>query len=142
MNILDLPDEILQFIFNKLSTIDIFYSLINVNERFARIARDSLYVNHLDFSIKSSNHCDHSVYDDILNQICSKVLPRINEKVTKLTVDQYSMKHIIDAVDYPQLHSLSLVQFQAELLSRLVTGRYLLVAFDFDLLSMKFVFMF
>ncbi|CAF4100218.1 unnamed protein product [Rotaria magnacalcarata] len=79
INILDLPDEILSIIFNKLKTIDIFYSLLGV---------------------------------------CSKILPRINDKITKLTLDPFSTEHILSAVKYPQLHSLSLDNYQSHILLR------------------------
>jgi hypothetical protein len=52
INILDLPDEILQFIFNKLNIVDILYSLVDVNQRFDRLALDPLYIQHLDSVIK------------------------------------------------------------------------------------------
>jgi hypothetical protein len=34
LNILDLPNEILLNIFNKLNTVDVLYSLVDVNKRF------------------------------------------------------------------------------------------------------------
>jgi len=47
INILDLPDEILFIIFNKLHMIEMFYSLVNVNQRFDRLVLDPM--NHLCF---------------------------------------------------------------------------------------------
>ncbi|CAF0787842.1 unnamed protein product [Adineta steineri] len=108
INILDLPDEMLHAIFNNLSTVDILYSLVDVDQRFTRLALDPLVIRHLDFVIKQDDLHDSSVNTKILDRICSKILPRINEKVEKLTVDQFSMERIIDVVDYSQLHSLSL----------------------------------
>ena len=48
INILDLPDEILLAIINKLNMIDILYSLVDVNQRFDRLVLDPLYIHHLD----------------------------------------------------------------------------------------------
>ncbi|CAF4540424.1 unnamed protein product [Rotaria sp. Silwood2] len=48
MNILDLPDEILISIFNKLNNVDILYSLVDVNQRFNRLSLSSLYIHDLD----------------------------------------------------------------------------------------------
>jgi hypothetical protein len=89
--------KMLRAIFNKLNMIDY------------------LYIHHLEFVIEQ---------DDIhiLDRICSKILPRINEKVKKLTVDPFSMECILDAVDYPQLHSLSLVDYQPEILLQHLKG--------------------
>jgi hypothetical protein len=55
INILDLPDEILRTIINQLNTTDIFYSLVGVNQRFDRLALDSLYIHHLDFVMERSD---------------------------------------------------------------------------------------
>jgi len=121
INIFDLPDEILRIIFNKLNTISIFYSLVGVNKRFDRLALDSFYIHHLDFVIKRSDVQNSSADDQSLDQICSKILPRINEKVTKLTVDPFSIKRILGAVHYPQLHSLSLLNYQPDIFLRHLT---------------------
>ena len=104
INILDLPpDEILRIIFNKLNTVDIFYSLVGVNQRFDRLT--------LDLVIKRSNSHKSSIDVHILD----KILSRINEKVTKFTVDSFSMECIFGAVHYPQLHSLSLINYRPEI---------------------------
>ena len=43
INMLDLPDEMLLSIFNKLNNIDILYSRVDVNQRFDRLVLDSHY---------------------------------------------------------------------------------------------------
>ncbi|CAF4816308.1 unnamed protein product, partial [Rotaria magnacalcarata] len=53
-----------------------------------------------------------------LDRICGKILPRINDKVNKLTVEPLSIERIFHAVDYAQLYSLSLVNFSQEILLR------------------------
>lgn len=122
INILDLPDEILRIIFNKLNTTEIFYSLVGVNQRFDRLALDSLYIPHLDFVIKRSNIHNSSVDVHILDKICENVLPRINDKVTKLIVDPFFMKRILNDVHYPQLHSLTFVNFQPDMFLQHLSG--------------------
>jgi hypothetical protein len=118
INILDLPDELLCVIFNKLNMMDMFYSLVDVNQRFNRLIFDSLYIHHLNFAIKRFDVHHYSMYNDILDRICSKILPQINDKVNKLTVDPLSMERILCAVHYPQLHSLSLINYQLKTLSQ------------------------
>jgi hypothetical protein len=122
INILDLPDEMLRAIFNKLNMVDVFYSLVDVNQRFDRLALDSLYIRHLDFAVKPPlKHDCSSVDHQVLDQICRKILPRIHHKINKLTVEPSSMERVLDT-HYPRLHSLSLVNFRAETLLQHLTG--------------------
>ena len=118
INILDLPDEILQFIFHQLNLVDMFYSWVNVNERFDRLVLDPLHVQHLNFAIKRFNGSGNLRYTDILERICERVLPRINDKVIGLTLEPLSIEHVLSNVAYPQLRSLSFIDFQPEELSR------------------------
>jgi len=49
-NIFDLPNEILFIIINKLNIDDLFYSLVDINERFAQLVLDPLYIQNLDIT--------------------------------------------------------------------------------------------
>jgi len=126
LNILDLPDEILFIIFQKLNMVDVLYSLVDVNQRFERLTLDSLYIRDLDItSIMAFN----SLYDEtssidtqVLSRICEKILSRIHHQVHKLTVEEYSMQQILLAANYPQLYSLSLINFQEKTLHQYLTG--------------------
>ncbi|CAF1505972.1 unnamed protein product [Rotaria sordida] len=118
INILDLPDEMLRIIFNKLNMVDMLYSLVDVNQRFDRLAFDSLYIDHLDLVIKQDDIHNSSIDTHILDRICSKILPRINNKVTKFTLEPLSMERVFGTVHYPQLHSLSFINFQPNILSQ------------------------
>jgi hypothetical protein len=122
VNILDLPDEILEFILNKLKTIDLCYSLVDVNQRFNRLALHSRCIHHLDFAIESITNRHSSMCIHILNRICEEILPRIHQKLTKLTLEPFSIERVIGTVDYPQLYSLSFVNFQPEILLQHLTG--------------------
>ena len=126
LNILDLPDEILVIVLNKLKIVDVFYSLVDVNRRFHRLVFDSLYIHHLDMTtvtnINSVYDQSSSIDTQVLSEICSKVLPQIDHKVHKLTVEQGTMKQILPAANYSQLYSLSLINFQDEILYQYLTG--------------------
>jgi hypothetical protein len=126
LNILDLPDEILFIIFKKLNTTDVLHSFVDVNRRFDRLAHDFLYIRDLDMTdirtINSLYDQTSSIDTQILSKICSKILPRIHHQVHKLTIEQYSMKRILDAVNYPQIYSLSLINFEEEILYQYLTG--------------------
>jgi hypothetical protein len=131
LNILDLPDEILLIIFNKLNSIDALYSLVDVNERFDRLVLNSLHIRNLDTTnmvIKSYYDRTFSIENNVLSRICEKILPRINHQLNALITEQNSVKHML-TVNYPQLNSLSLVNFQKEILFQYLTGALFIVCF-------------
>ena len=107
-NKLNLPDEILLAIINKLNMIDVIYSLVGVNQRFDRLVLDPLYIHHLDLTVKSLLNNTFSVDKQVLDRICEEILPRINNKINELTIDPHSMERILGAVVYHQLHFHSL----------------------------------
>jgi F-box-like len=125
-NILDLPDEILFIIFHKLNMVDVLYSLVDVNQRFHRLALDSLYVRDLNMTdimiINSLYDRTSSVDSQVLSRICSKILPRIHHQIQKLTIEEFSVKQILHVSNYPQLYSLSLINFREETLNQYLTG--------------------
>ncbi len=126
LNILDLPDEILLIIFKKLNMIDALYSLVDVNRRFDRLVIDPLYIRDLDLTniITISSLCKKtsSIDTEVLSRTCQKILPRIHHQVHQLTLEQSSMKQVLLAGNYPQLYSLSLLNFGKELLWQHLTG--------------------
>jgi hypothetical protein len=131
INILDIPNEILLIIFNKLNTVDALYSLVDVNERFDRLVFDSLHIRNLDTTsivIKSYYDRTSSMDNNVLSKICD-ILPRIHHQLKELVVEQNSIKHILLTVDYPQLYSLSLVNFQEEILFQYLTGTVCIIYF-------------
>jgi hypothetical protein len=126
LNILDLPDEILLMIFNKLNGIDALYSLVDVNERFDRLVLNSLHIRTLNMTkmvIKSHYDRTFSLDNNFLLKISERILPRIRHQITELIVEQNSMKHIFLTDTYPQLNSLSFVNFEEEILFQYLTGR-------------------
>jgi hypothetical protein len=136
-NILDLPNEILFIIFKKLNTIDVFYSFADVNRRFNRLILDSLYIRHLEMTtlrnIKSEYDQISPIDTQVLSEICVKLVPRIHHQVHKLTVQQDSIQQILHAANYPQLYSLSLINFQQEILYQYLKG----IVFHFILFSLR-----
>ncbi|CAF5010034.1 unnamed protein product, partial [Rotaria socialis] len=63
MSILDLPDEMLLCILNKSNNINVLYSLVDVNERFDRLALDSIYIRGLDFTANDKSQEFHQFLD-------------------------------------------------------------------------------
>jgi hypothetical protein len=68
VNILDLCDEILLIIFNKLKNIDVLYSLIEVNRKFDKLAEDITFTRSIDLMAIPTNeeklliHCQSIVF--------------------------------------------------------------------------------
>ena len=125
LSILDLPDEILLIICNKMNIVDVFYSLVNVNQRFDRLVLDPLTIRHLDMTIrtiKSVYDQTFSIDNEILSRICDKILCRIHHQVNTLTVEPYSMKRILLAANYPQLYSLSLINLEGRIFYEYMIG--------------------
>jgi hypothetical protein len=127
LNILDLPNEILFMIVNKLNISHVVYSLFDVDERFTQIVLDPLYIlniRNLDMTIinmKSFFDYTFTIDDQVFNIIYRKILPQISDHMNKLTIEQHSMKRIF-AFDYPQLYSLSLVNCEEEILFQYLRG--------------------
>ncbi|CAF1092869.1 unnamed protein product [Rotaria sp. Silwood1] len=125
LNILDLPNEILLNIINKLSFIDVFYSLVDINERFNQLSLDPLCIHNLNMTVmtmKSFFEYTFSVDDQVLSRICENILPHIHSQVYEITVEQHSIERILLNASYPKLYSISLVNFQEEKLLHYLTG--------------------
>jgi hypothetical protein len=124
LNILDLPNEILFRIVKKLNIVDVFYSLVDIDERFFQMVLDPLYNRNLNMTVMTMNSFfdrTFSIDDQILSSICEKILPQIHGQINKLVVEQHSMEHIL-TMNYPQLYSLSLLNFQEKILFQYLTG--------------------
>jgi hypothetical protein len=132
----DLPDEILMIIFQKLSNIDILYSFQGVDQRLNKIIHDPIFTNRLSF-VKwlSQDFIDLLCCDMILNRFCLQILPEIHDKIQWLDLESTSMKTILHAADYSNLHCLGLYNVDEESIGSLFTGKNFLI----QLLSIDFV---
>jgi hypothetical protein len=123
---LDLPNEILLIIFNKLNMVHVFYSLVNVCERFDQLVFDPLYIRNLDMTsmtMKSFFDRLYSVDDQVLDRICENILPRIHHQLNELIIEQHSIQRVLHTLNYPQLYSLTLMNFEAKILSKYLIGK-------------------
>ncbi|CAF4566366.1 unnamed protein product [Rotaria sp. Silwood2] len=130
-NIFDLPNEILFIIINKLNIGDVFYSLVDVNERFGQLVLDPLYIENLDITFMTMNSFydrTFSVHEQALSSICENILPKIHDQVKKLSIEQHSVERIL-TFNYSQLYSLSLVNFKEEILFQYLIGIFLILSF-------------
>ncbi|CAF3283269.1 unnamed protein product [Rotaria socialis] len=118
----DLPDELLIFIFKQVNNVEVLYSLFDVNERFDSILQDPIFTNRLNF-LKWSSKKFLSIFssDIIFNRFCLQILPEVREKIQWLDVDSSSMKQILCAAHYPNLHGLGLFNIEEETIKSLFT---------------------
>ncbi|CAF1433951.1 unnamed protein product [Adineta steineri] len=105
---------------------EVLYSLVDVNRRFDRLALDFLYINDLNMTdtVTINSFCEQpcSIGVQVILKISEKILPRIHDQVHKLTIDEFTIKSILVATKYPQLYSLSLINFEEEILYQYLTG--------------------
>jgi len=122
VNILALCDEMLLAIFNKLNNIDVLYSLIGVNQKLDRLARDISFTQSIDLLTISSNKDNHSRTNSILERFCFDILAPIRHNIECFTLDPLSIHRVLSIVNYPKLHKLTLINLQYEEASRLLIG--------------------
>ncbi|CAF4528810.1 unnamed protein product [Rotaria sp. Silwood2] len=126
----DISDEILLLILNKLSNIEVLYSLIGVNIRLDKIASNPIFTDHLTLLKRSLNGIIKLLDDPIFDRLYSEILPTIHHKVKWLDVEPLSMECVLLAVDYPNLHGLSLFNIERELAVRLLGGEHSFISID------------
>ncbi|CAF3433025.1 unnamed protein product [Rotaria sp. Silwood1] len=109
----DLPDEILMYIFKKLYNDEVLYSLMDVNQRLNRILHDRIFTRHL----RLLKYCriDNSTIplpDSILHRFCSKILPKIGHQIETLYLERTSIERALHATNYINLKKLGLCDIQ------------------------------
>jgi hypothetical protein len=110
-------------IYNKLDNMDVLYSLIGVNGKLDRLARDITFTQSVDLVTISSSEDNDSRNKLILDRFCFDILPRIQHNIQCLTLDALSIDSVFRIGNYPKLHNLTLVNLQFEVASRIFNGR-------------------
>lgn len=126
MNILDLPNEVLLIILEKLKIIDVLYSLVDVHQRFDRIIFDLIDIRDVNLvrtmDMYSLTNCSYSIDQQVIDTFCHRIFFRICDKIRHLTVEYNSIKAILSCCTYPQLDSLTLVNCKGERLCEDLEG--------------------
>jgi hypothetical protein len=118
VHLLHLPDEILLIILNKLSSIDVLYSLLDINNRRLNIlAQEKTFTEILKFVSINDN--------SIIDRFCSDILPRIRHNVRCFILCPILMERILLATDYPNLTVLEIVHFQQQIALNYFTSKHL-----------------
>ncbi|CAF3200736.1 unnamed protein product [Rotaria socialis] len=113
-NLLDLPDEMLIKIFNKLSNADVLNAILGANRQLDRLARDANFTQSLDLTAEVSYNERCSISNDVLDRFCSYILPQIHDKINSLLVEPSSMQRILCACAFPSLHQLTLSSIESK----------------------------
>ncbi|CAF4006035.1 unnamed protein product [Adineta steineri] len=111
VHLLDLPDEILLIILKKLGSVDVLYSLLNINKRLDQMARSINNTKFLNFSMNNVQ----------LNRFCCEILPQIHHNIVELTLDIFSMERILLACEYSNLTEIVLTNFLPDILLQYLT---------------------
>ena len=122
MNLLDLPDEILLFILEKIPVVDALFRHSGLHNRLDQFLFDPVYVREFDFTMKSWDESISPLNDLVIDRVCEEILPRINDKIIKLTLEPIAMERVLRAVNYPQGSSLKLMNFTKRTLHQHFTG--------------------
>lgn len=128
MTLLDLPTEILLYIFRKLNNIDVLYSLFNVDsQRLDPVLRDETFTKTLNFVLSMRNDDFLPVDELILNRYCIDILPKINSNIICLIVESNSMERILLAGEYSQLSELKVYNINDSIVSQYFTSNHFVI---------------
>ncbi|CAF4340298.1 unnamed protein product, partial [Rotaria sp. Silwood2] len=108
---------------------DVLYSLVDITQRFNQLALDPFYILNLNMTSKTMKSFYDHVYlidNQVLDRICKNILPRIYRQINELIVEQYSMERVLHTINYPQLYSLTLMDFSEEVLFNYLTNNTIL----------------
>ncbi len=119
VHLLHLPDEILLKILNKLSNVDVLYSLLDIdNGRLNILAQENAFTNILKFVSIDDN--------SIIDRFSTDILPRIHHNVKCFIFDPVFMERILLATDYPNLTELKIFHFQQEIALNYFRSKHLI----------------
>ncbi|CAF1534673.1 unnamed protein product, partial [Rotaria sordida] len=126
-----LPDEILIYIFKKLSNAEIVYSLSGVNKRLNKIVHDSIFTNDFSLFMSTSDGLVYSLSYLILYRFCSHILPKIHQKIQWLHFESVSMEGILRAINYPNLNRINLHNIRSKIAIDLFNDKQIIYWSDY-----------
>ena len=119
ITLLDLPNEILLMILKKLDVIDVLHSFSDTNnKRLDMLVNNNVFPDELNF-VKAS------ITDQMLDRLCTYILPSKHHCIRKMILESRSMERILRAGDYPNLTSVELFNFGHKIACDYFTGEQL-----------------
>ncbi len=119
VNIIDLSDEILLFIFKMINNIELLYSVMGINQRLDKVACDISLTHSLDLTRISYNDGNNSRMNEILDRFSMDILPRIHHKIETLAVQGSIFHRIFRSNNYPNLRKLTLDNVELDMASHI-----------------------
>ena len=104
--LMNLPDELLLIILEKLDNVDVLYSLMGLNLRLDRIIHDPCFTTEINFIKLNDDTCEQ--VNTLIDRYCLDILPTIAHRIRWLKVRSTSMERIVSAADYPNLSQLDI----------------------------------
>ncbi len=122
VSIVSLSDEMLLTILMKLNNVDVLYSLIGVNEKLDRLARDINFTRSIDLVTILSNSKKKSRAKSVLDRFSFDIIPRIQHNIASLTLDQLSIDRVLRNGNYPKLWKLTLINLPLKMVCGIFNG--------------------
>ena len=119
VNIVDLPDEILLWIFKMINNIELLYSIMGINQRLDKAVSDASLTHSLDLTKISCNDENNSSINEILVRFSTYILPRIRSNVVTLAVQSSMYHHIFRSITYPNLNKVTFDNIQLDMASQI-----------------------
>ncbi|CAF4394165.1 unnamed protein product [Rotaria sp. Silwood2] len=96
---------------------DVLYSLIGVNRKSDRLARDITFTQSVDLLTILSNESDNSRNKSIVDRFCFDILPQIQHNIESLILNSLLIDRVFRIGNYSKLHKLTLLDLQFEMAS-------------------------
>jgi hypothetical protein len=106
----------------KLNNVDVLYSLIGVNEKLDRLARDINFTRSIDLVTILSNSKKKSRAKSVLDRFSFDIIPRIQHNIASLTLDQLSIDRVLRNGNYPKLWKLTLINLPLKMVCGIFNG--------------------
>ncbi|CAF3969046.1 unnamed protein product, partial [Rotaria sordida] len=101
VNILDLSDEMVLTILNKLNNIAVLYSLVEVNRKLDRLVQDITFTQSIDLIAISSNEHNDSKNKSILDRFYVDRVSRIQHNIESFTLNPLSIDRVLSIISTP-----------------------------------------
>lgn len=119
VNIVNLSDEILLYIFKMINNFELLYSIVGINQRLDKIACDISITHSLDLTHISLNDRSNSRTNEILDRFSMEILPQISHKIEFLAVQSSIFHRIFRSHNYPNLCKLTLDNVKLDMASQI-----------------------
>ena len=112
LQLINLPDEILMIIFERLDSVDLFICFMDINTRVEQIIHDPVFTRRLTLLRWSPTDFFYPVHNTIIDRFCFQIIPKICHNIKWLNLESSCIERVLLAADYPNLCGLGLHNFE------------------------------